>query len=139
MTVLETVLVFAGAPLAVFAVVALLVYGLGARRTPRYRPGRSFEFQPVWFLASAPRSGDSVVSAAELTGAGRSNSGRPAITAADSGESAEERRAAAAARRSARRRAGGSEEDSGGESERATSAVATRDRTARKGGARGTW
>lgn len=132
MTTLETVLVFVGAPLAVVAVVALLVYGLGARRTPRYRPGRSFEFQPVWFLASAPRAGDAVVNTAALEGAPSRNE----LTSGESAESAESRRATAAARRGARRRRSA---DEGGSAESARSTVATRERTARKGGARGTW
>jgi len=50
-SVLETVLIFVGAPAAVIAVVAGLVYG-GSRRGRRYRPGRPFEFMPVWFLSS---------------------------------------------------------------------------------------
>jgi hypothetical protein len=50
-----TVLLFAGIPAAVFLVVAGLVYAGSARRGKRYRPGRPFEFAPVWFL-SAPES-----------------------------------------------------------------------------------
>lgn len=52
MTITETVLIYAGAPLAAAGVLALLVFGAGARRTPRYRPGRPFAFSPVWFLAA---------------------------------------------------------------------------------------
>ncbi|HET8658369.1 MAG TPA: hypothetical protein VFM55_05145 [Micromonosporaceae bacterium] len=44
-------LIFVGVPAAVVAVVAGLVYG-GSRRGRRYRPGRPFEFTPVWFLSS---------------------------------------------------------------------------------------
>jgi len=53
MSILQTLLVFGGIPLAVVLVVAALVYGPGERQHPRYRPGRPFEFTPVWFLAAA--------------------------------------------------------------------------------------
>lgn len=56
MTVLETVVIFVGIPAAVIAVIAGLVYGAGARRSKRYRPGRPFEFTPVWFLAQHDRA-----------------------------------------------------------------------------------
>jgi len=39
--------------LAVVLVVTMLVYLGSSRRGKRYRPGRPFEFTPVWFL-SAP-------------------------------------------------------------------------------------
>jgi hypothetical protein len=51
MTVLQTVLIFVGIPVAVYAVVAGLVYGAGGRSAKRYRPGREYDFAPVWFLA----------------------------------------------------------------------------------------
>lgn len=38
--------------LTVIAVITGLVYAGGARRGKRYRPGRPFEFTPVWFLAA---------------------------------------------------------------------------------------
>ena len=50
---METVLIFVGIPAAVIATVYGLVYAGSARRGKRYRPGRPFEFRPVWFL-SAP-------------------------------------------------------------------------------------
>lgn len=34
-------------------VIAAFVFAGGARRSKRYRPGRPFQFMPVWFL-SAP-------------------------------------------------------------------------------------
>ncbi len=56
MSIIETLVVFAGIPLAVVAVIAGLVYAGGSRSNDRrYRPGRPFEFAPVWFL-SAPES-----------------------------------------------------------------------------------
>jgi hypothetical protein len=48
-----TVLIFVGIPVAVFLLVAGMVYAGSARRGKRYRPGRPYRFTPVWFL-SAP-------------------------------------------------------------------------------------
>jgi hypothetical protein len=53
LSIVETVLVFIGIPAAVVLVIAGLVLGGATRRSRRYRPGRPFEFTPVWFL-SAP-------------------------------------------------------------------------------------
>jgi hypothetical protein len=52
--VLSTVLVFVIIPVAVVAVVAALsVAGSDSnRQSRRYRPGRPYDFQPIWFLAS---------------------------------------------------------------------------------------
>jgi len=76
LSIIETLVVFAGIPLAVVAVVAGLVYaGSGRSNDRRYRPGRPFEFAPVWFLSApdAPDSHDSHASNGQvaLTGAGR--------------------------------------------------------------------
>lgn len=50
MTVAETILVFAGAPLAVVLLVALLTMGSAARnRRPRYKPGQPWHHAPVWY------------------------------------------------------------------------------------------
>lgn len=51
MTVWETVLVFAVLPVAGLAVLALFTLGPGASRTPRYRVGRSWDHDPVWYVA----------------------------------------------------------------------------------------
>ena len=51
MTVWETVLVFGVLPLAGLAVLALLTFAPGASRTPRYRVGRPWEHEPVWYVA----------------------------------------------------------------------------------------
>jgi hypothetical protein len=69
MTVVETVLVFAGCPLGVVAVVALLVLGPGAMRSPRYRPGGSWDYKPVWYLPHPDHDGP--VSALQGNVAGR--------------------------------------------------------------------
>ena len=50
MTVVETVLVFVGIPLGASAVLALAVLGPAAARTPRYRPGNGWDYDPVWYL-----------------------------------------------------------------------------------------
>lgn len=50
MTVAETILVFVGAPLAVFLVLALLTIGPGVRnRRPRYKPGQPWNHDPIWY------------------------------------------------------------------------------------------
>jgi hypothetical protein len=44
-----TLLIFLGIPLAVFGLIALLVYGPSLLRRPRYRPGRTdWSYPPVW-------------------------------------------------------------------------------------------
>ena len=51
MTVWQTVLVFVVAPLAGLAVLAALTYGPGATRSsPRYRVGRPWDYEPVWYI-----------------------------------------------------------------------------------------
>jgi hypothetical protein len=49
-TIAETLLVFAGAPLAIIAVLALLTMrpGKGQKRL-RYKPGQPWEHPPVWY------------------------------------------------------------------------------------------
>lgn len=76
MTVLETVLVFAGIPLGVFALVAFAVYGRSALHQPnRYRPGKAWTYPPSWYIPH-PDAIDDVVSE------------RVAIGGADSGVTA---------------------------------------------------
>jgi hypothetical protein len=55
LSITETVLVFAGIPLLVVAIVVGLVYGGKGSRERRYRPGRGYDFAPVWLLASPDR------------------------------------------------------------------------------------
>jgi len=54
-----TVLVFVVIPAAIVLVIAALAYSGGdrSRRAKRYRPGRSYEFAPIWFLASPEQVG----------------------------------------------------------------------------------
>jgi hypothetical protein len=73
LSIIETLVVFAGIPLAVVAVITGLTFAGGARSNDRrYRPGRPFEFTPVWFL-SAPETHAQAAGAAqpEVTGANR--------------------------------------------------------------------
>ncbi|MQA16256.1 MAG: hypothetical protein GEV09_19545 [Pseudonocardiaceae bacterium] len=51
MTTLETVLVFAGGPLAILGVLALLTLRPTSARAPRYRPGQGWDHPPVWWTA----------------------------------------------------------------------------------------
>lgn len=57
---LNTFLVFAAIPLGVVAVIAALAMvgsDRGGQHRSRYRPGRPYAFEPVWFLASAEIGG----------------------------------------------------------------------------------
>jgi hypothetical protein len=49
-TVWETVLVFGVVPLAGLALLALLTFAPSATRSPRYRVGKSWDFEPVWYV-----------------------------------------------------------------------------------------
>ena len=51
MNVLETVLVFGGIPLAGVLVLTVAVYGKTlVSQQARYRPGRPWTYEPVWYL-----------------------------------------------------------------------------------------
>jgi hypothetical protein len=51
---LNTVLIFVIIPLGFITMVSALVFvsSDGTKRAKRYRPGRPYDFQPVWYLAS---------------------------------------------------------------------------------------
>ena len=49
MNVAETLIVFVGAPLAVVALLALLIFLPGGRKRPRYKSGQSWDHEPVWY------------------------------------------------------------------------------------------
>jgi hypothetical protein len=57
LSVLNTVLVFVVIPLAIVLVVAALARAGddSGRQSRRYRPGRPYEFTPMWFLAAPER------------------------------------------------------------------------------------
>jgi hypothetical protein len=61
--------------LAVVALVYAAVYAGSARRARRYRPGRPFEFTPVWFLASPAKAAPGVALAVEGTQAAHGETG----------------------------------------------------------------
>ncbi|GGQ78358.1 hypothetical protein GCM10010166_55650 [Couchioplanes caeruleus subsp. azureus] len=54
MSIFSTILVFAVIPLAVIVVISALAALGGRHNRPdrRYRPGRPYDFAPMWFLAS---------------------------------------------------------------------------------------
>ncbi|MGH8878133.1 MAG: aa3-type cytochrome oxidase subunit CtaJ [Stackebrandtia sp.] len=79
MTILQTVLVFVGIPVALYAVLAAMIYRPGSGSTKRYRPGREYDFAPIWFLA---RPEDvSVAAAADYVAAIPASSDAKAIEA----------------------------------------------------------
>ncbi len=49
MNVAETLLVFVGAPLAIIAVMAALIFLPGGRGRPRYKSGQPWEHEPIWY------------------------------------------------------------------------------------------
>ena len=86
MSIIETTLIFAGIPAAVILLVVGAVYAGGSRRSKRYRPGRPFEFTPVWFL-SAPEQVTQAAQSRALAGAQRAElPAGPGAAAADKGE-----------------------------------------------------
>ena len=71
MSTIETTLIFAGIPAAVILLIAGAVYAGGSRRSRRYRPGRPFDYTPVWFLSAPEQQLAKAANARELTGARR--------------------------------------------------------------------
>jgi hypothetical protein len=57
LTITETVLTFVVVPVGIAALITGLVYSARGYRGRRYRPGRDYDFAPVWLLASPERSG----------------------------------------------------------------------------------
>jgi hypothetical protein len=57
-TVVETILVYVVAPLAVIAVLALLTLVPGRHKRPRYKPGQAWEHEPVWYEPHPEATGD---------------------------------------------------------------------------------
>ncbi len=54
LSILSTVLVFVIIPTGIITLVAALALSGGdkSHRAPRYRPGRQYDFRPIWFLAA---------------------------------------------------------------------------------------
>lgn len=78
MSVTDTLLIFVAVPLAVVVVIAALGYvgNRGGSGDKRYRPGRHFDFAPVWFVSHPEQLVES--GRAEITDGERS----PALTTA---------------------------------------------------------
>lgn len=89
MSVTETVLVFAGIPLAIVLVISGLAAIGGGHAAKRYRPGRPFEFAPVWFLAAPEQLAGAQASGSEASHgelpAGTSRAALPAGSTAEKG------------------------------------------------------
>lgn len=85
MSIAETVLIFAGIPLAVAAIVTVLVYSGGRRRLRRYRPGRPYEFDPVWFVAGPDRIGDAAAAGTRRTAIRGGHAPVPALPGVEPG------------------------------------------------------
>jgi hypothetical protein len=83
LSIIETLAVFAGIPLAVVAVIYGLTYAGSARSNDRrYRPGRPFDFTPVWFLSAPEHQAASANGHAPSTPA-VSGANRQALTKAE--------------------------------------------------------
>jgi hypothetical protein len=54
----ETILVFAVIPLAIYGVVSLLTLRSKFAGAPRYRPGQPWEYPPLWWSANPEGVGD---------------------------------------------------------------------------------
>jgi hypothetical protein len=93
LSITSTVLLFVLLPTAVVVVVsALALAGGGGRRARRYRPGRPYDFTPIWFLASPGQVTGSAGSVEHVAGIGSSavagevtGSGIPALGGSDTG------------------------------------------------------
>jgi hypothetical protein len=48
-SVAEILLVLVGVPLAVIAVVALLIFVPGGRKHPRWKSGQPWDHEPIWY------------------------------------------------------------------------------------------
>lgn len=81
MSIVETTLIFVGIPAAAVLLFAVLVYARAGERTPRYRPGGPWQFEPVWYLPHPEHAGPASGSQAGLHSAAGEHAGaRQAIT-----------------------------------------------------------
>ncbi|MBM7772441.1 hypothetical protein JOD54_002645 [Actinokineospora baliensis] len=65
MTLVETLLVFAAVPLAIYGVIALMTLRERFAKAPRYRPGQEWEHEPVWWTANPAGLGSAHAGTAE--------------------------------------------------------------------------
>jgi hypothetical protein len=65
LSITNTVLVYVVIPAAIITLVVTLVFAGSdrTRRTKRYRPGRPYDFQPIWFLSSPEQVNGAAVTA----------------------------------------------------------------------------
>jgi hypothetical protein len=76
-----TLLGLLGAAAAVYLIITGLVFGGSRRQSKRYRPGRPFDFVPVWFLSQPEKQAKAgVTTGRELTRATTSPTRRPQQT-----------------------------------------------------------
>lgn len=68
LTAFETILIYGVAPIALFALIALLVLAPSIARGPRYRPGLGWFAAPVWF--GGPSNPDTALARARSLPAG---------------------------------------------------------------------
>ncbi|WP_153035123.1 hypothetical protein [Amycolatopsis sp. YIM 10] len=69
MNLVETLLVFAAAPLAIYLVVSLVTLRSKFSGAPRYRPGQPWEYAPIWWSANPEGTGRQAPAGAEEGGA----------------------------------------------------------------------
>lgn len=79
MNVVDTLLVFALIPLAVYGVIALLTLWPKFARTPRYQSGQEWDYAPVWWTGNPAGVGAHASSHAPVEQDGEA--GEPAPTA----------------------------------------------------------
>jgi hypothetical protein len=76
--VAETILVFAGIPLAIIAVMALLIFVPGGRKRPRYKSGQPWGHAPIWYEPHPDGpAGHGAHAAIEAGSAGHAGTGAP--------------------------------------------------------------
>jgi hypothetical protein len=73
---IETLLLYVGAPAALFLLIALLVMAPSMARGPRYRPGLGWWAAPVWFNGPAEGQVEEAVRTAVPTAEGGGASAR---------------------------------------------------------------
>jgi hypothetical protein len=79
LSISSTILIFVLIPAVVAALIAALsMAGSSRRRARRYRPGRPYDFTPIWYLASPEQVSRTAIE-------GPASRGRPQAPAIESG------------------------------------------------------
>jgi hypothetical protein len=86
-TVVETLLVFVGAPLAVFVLLWALTYLPGGRQRNgvRYKPGQSWDHEPVWYEPQPEGAPQHTAGEGDTQAVGSSLYGEPAAIGSSDG------------------------------------------------------